>query len=331
MFIGLLVAVGRGSNGRRAQEGATPPHWIWHRAADGGTSFPAESRYFRKAFAVKEPSRLVLEATADNSFTLYLDGKQVAEGADWQLTQSYETTLPIGQHVLAAVATNEGPSPAGLLVRGGILPLGQNVPIHSSASWKTSASVLAGDGWTTVGFDDSTWSRAQDLGAVGTGPWGAITSGRNPAGRFHVPDGFEIDMPAAPNVTGSVVAFTFDSGGAPCVSIEQGPIARLIDDDHDGRFDRRQVMETQVRNCQGLAFIRDSLFAVGNGPKGAGIYRLRDPDKDGNFDECELVRAAKGEMGSTARMRSPWGRTGRFTITTAIMLMWLRPSTRRAR
>ena len=44
------------------------------------TSFPAETRYFRKAFAVKEPSRLVLEATADNSFTLYLDGKEVAAG-----------------------------------------------------------------------------------------------------------------------------------------------------------------------------------------------------------------------------------------------------------
>ena len=104
-------------------------------------------------------------------------------------------------------------------------------------------------------------------------------------------------MPAAPEVTGSVVAFTFDQNGAPCVSTEQGPISRLIDDDHDGRFDRRQVIETQVRNCQGLAFIRGWLFAVGNGPQGAGIYRLSDADKDGAFEQCELVQAAIGGMG----------------------------------
>ena len=121
-----------------AQEGATPPHWIWHRAADGGRDFPAETRYFRKSFAVKEPSRLVLEATADNSFRLYLDGKEVAAGSDWHLTQTFETKLPIGRHVLAAEAVNDDPGPAGLVVRGGILPLGQGVPIHSDSSWKPS-------------------------------------------------------------------------------------------------------------------------------------------------------------------------------------------------
>ncbi len=295
-MIGLLVAAGWAGAGH-AQEGATPPHWIWHRGADGLTSFPAESRYFRKTFAVKEPSRLVLEATADNSFVLYLDGNKVVEGSDWGQTQIYETKLAIGRHVLAAVATNEGPGPAGLLVRGGILPLGQNVPIHSNGSWKSAAVVPEGNAWTGVGFDDSAWSRAEDLGALGIGPWGAITSGADPAGRFKVPSGFKIDVAAAPYVTGSVVAFTFDAAGAPCVSIEQGPIARLIDDDHDGRFDRRQVIASQVRNCQGLAFIRGALFAVGNGPNGAGIYRLTDPDHDGNFDQCELIRTARGGMG----------------------------------
>ena len=82
------------------------------------------------------------------------------------------------------------------------------------------------------------------------------------------------------------------------MSVEQGPIARLIDLDHDGRFDERKVIASQVRNCQGLAFIRGRLFAVGNGPQGAGIYRLSEPDKDGAFQKCELERrAARGGMG----------------------------------
>ena len=108
-----------------------------------------------------------------------------------------------------------------------------------------------------------------------------------------------------------MVAFTFDPAGQPCVSIEQGPIARLIDDDKDGRYDRRQPITTQMRNCQGLSFIRDHLYAVGDGPKGTGIYRLDDPDKDGVFDKAELIRDTKGGMGEHgphAVMLGPDGR-----------------------
>ena len=105
-------------------------------------------------------SRLALEATADNSFALYLDGKIVAEGNDWNRSQSVETKLSIGQHVLAARATNEAPGPAGFLVSGGVLPLGQGAPIQTDRSWKTASQVPAGEGWTQVGFDDSAWTRA---------------------------------------------------------------------------------------------------------------------------------------------------------------------------
>ena len=112
--------------------------------------------------------------------------------SDWNLTQSFETKLPIGPHVLAAVATNEAPGRRACWCEAGVLPLGQGVPIHSNSSWRTSATVPPGDAWTKVGFDDSKWSRAQDLGALGTGPWGAITSGSDPAERFRVPAGFQI-------------------------------------------------------------------------------------------------------------------------------------------
>ena len=44
-------------------------------------SFPVETRHFRKSFRVKEESRLVLNVTADNAFSLYLDGKLVAGGS----------------------------------------------------------------------------------------------------------------------------------------------------------------------------------------------------------------------------------------------------------
>jgi putative heme-binding domain-containing protein len=295
-----------------AQEGAVPPHWIWHPAGREGNSFPAESRYFRKTFSVKEPSRLSLEVTADNAFTLYLDGKPVATGAEWTELKPFETKLNPGSHILAAEAKNEGPGAAGFLLSGSILPLGQGVPIHTNTSWKTSDTVPDGKQWTRLAFDDSKWVKPVDLGVLGTGPWtGLVTAGKDAAERFQVPKGLKVETVGTPAVTGSVVAFTFGPDGRPCVSIERGPIARLFDDDGDGKFDRRQDITPQMENCQGLSFIGDALYAVGKGPKGTGLHRLTNPDEKGVYRDAELIRETRGGMGEHgphAVMRGPDGK-----------------------
>ncbi len=301
------------SNVVRAQEGAVPPHWIWHPAGRDGGAFPAETRYFRKTFSVKEPSRLALEATADNEFTLYLDGKPVADGADWHELKPVEAKLAAGSHVLAAEARNTDHGPAGFILRGSILPLGQGVPIHTNSKWKTSDAAPADRSWTQVAFDDAKWVDPVDLGVLGTPPWaGLTTAAKDAAERFQVPKDLKVETVGRPAVTGSVVAFTFDPDGHPCVSIERGPIARLIDDDGDGKFDRREVISTLVENCQGLAFLGDALYAVGNGPKKeTGIYRLTSSKKDGKFDEIAVVRESQhgmGEHGPHAIMRGPDGK-----------------------
>lgn len=281
----------------RAQEGATPPHWIWRDTGQRNGATAAETAYFRKTFLVKEPSRLAVSATADNAFTLYLDGKPVLSGSDWRTMTSVVIKIAPGPHVLAASASNEAVGAAGLVVGGGILPLGQGVPIHTNASWRATDKIPAGDGWTKAGFDDSAWEKAVDLGAIGVGPWGAIAMGGDSSSRFHAAEGLAVLTAAEPVVTGSVVAFTFDPDGTPCVSIERGPIARLIDDDGDGRYDRREPIEKQVTNCQGLAFIGGDLWVVGQGPQGSGLYRLENPDSDGVFKRAVPVRLTDGGMG----------------------------------
>lgn len=296
----LLLAVIAGAALRpsapaRAQEGATPPHWIWYptRGTPG-----AETRYFRKVFSVKEPSRLALDATADNAFTLYLDGRKIAEGTDWHTLQSVEARLATGPHVLAAAATNEAPGAAGFLIRGGILPLGQGVPIHTNGTWKAAERVPDGLAWTAVDFDDSSWSRADDLGELGTAPWKRlVTETGDTSARFKVPEGFRITRVAAPAVTGSAVSFAFDPQGLPCVGVERGPIVRLVDADRDGQFEDKAVIAPQMNNCQGFSFIRGVLYAVGDGPERTGLYRLKDADGDGVFEAAELVRATQGGMG----------------------------------
>jgi putative heme-binding domain-containing protein len=295
------------------QQEANAPHWIWHPGAGSNRSFPAETRYFRKVFRVKEASRLAIEITADNAFVLYLDGKLVAEGNDWGTVQKVEAKLEVGPHVLAARASNEAQGPAGILVRGGVLPLGQGVPIQTDDTWRSTARVSDGDGWKVIHFDDRGWARALDLGILGVEPWGPLAnSAQNPSNRFRVAAGFTIETVAGPVVTGSVVAFTFDPEGSPCVSIEGGPIARLCDEDRDGRFDRRLPITPEMTNCQGLSFIRGHLYAVGNGPKGAGLYRLDDADGDGVFEKTELIRESDGGIGEHGPHAVALGPDGRL-------------------
>ena len=83
-----------------AQEAATP-HWIWYPTSGQPDE---ETRFFRKAFAVKQPSRLSLDITADNRFVLFLDGEEIAQGDNWQLVQTVTVPLTTGSHVLAVVA-----------------------------------------------------------------------------------------------------------------------------------------------------------------------------------------------------------------------------------
>ncbi|MDB5350395.1 MAG: hypothetical protein JWN86_1642 [Planctomycetota bacterium] len=311
--IGLFVVAGREASAQIPLEGAAPAHWIWAPSPDGAKgTYPAQTRYFRKKFEIKENgSRLSVDVTADNAFLLFLDGKPIARGSDWHTARNVEVKLPAGFHVLAAEVTNDAPGPAGFLLRGAVTPLGQVAPVHTDASWRTAESVPAGDAWKRAEFEDLSWSRAVDLGPLDTKPWiGLVFESGDSAGRFKVPEGFKVTSVASPSVTGSVVAFNFDEKGRPCVSIERGPIARLIDKDKDGKYDDRQVISPDMSNCQGFNFIRGKLYAVGLGPEGTGIYRLTDSNGDGVYEKSELVRATTGpvqEHGPHAIVEGPEG------------------------
>ncbi len=313
LVAGLAMLLVRPLGAQIPAEGATPPHWIWY----PGEKAPGRvTRYFRKAFAVKEPSRLAIEVSGDDVFTLYLDGTPLAHGTDWKASQTVEARVTTGPHVLAAEVTNAEPGPAGFLMAGGVLPLGQVVPIHTNASWKASKTVPGGDAWTRPGFDDATWDAAADLGVVGTEPWAALTLGGGDAGgRFRVPEGFRVAQVAAPGLTGSVVTFTFDQDGAPCVSVERGPVTRLVDADGDGRYEGKVVITPQMSNCQGLYFDVGTdgesvrLWAVGQGPRGTGIHQLQDEDGDGVFEKVlhYVPTDGMGEHGPHAILRGPDG------------------------
>lgn len=89
----------------------TAAHWIWY--YDSRFSGDLSTVYFRKTFVATSDSA-TLTIRADNVFTAYLNGTQVATGTQWQSAHTVPLSLtPGASYVLAVVVTNQG-GPGGL-------------------------------------------------------------------------------------------------------------------------------------------------------------------------------------------------------------------------
>ena len=108
----------------------------------------------------------------------------------------------------------------------------------------------------------------------------------------------------------SLVNLTFDDKGRLLVSREGGPVLLCSQPDGMGVFTRVKPYCEQVRNCQGMCWIKDALFLVGDGPQGTGLYRVRDSRGLDKTDEVKLLHkfvGAMGEHGPHAILHGPDG------------------------
>ena len=65
---------------------------IWFDEGDPLQDAPAETRFFRRTFTVARPgdasiTEAALDATADNAFTVWLNGVEVGSGDDWMVVK----------------------------------------------------------------------------------------------------------------------------------------------------------------------------------------------------------------------------------------------------
>ena len=131
----------------RAAALAATARWVW--AASTGDN---QTVYFRRAFSLAAvPRRATLYLTADDFFTLFVNGKEVAhsspdpkDGNVWQHVHriSLAPFLTAGRNVLAVQALNAGGS-AGFIAR---LEVPGQVSIETDARWRvwTGAAPDAG-------------------------------------------------------------------------------------------------------------------------------------------------------------------------------------------
>jgi putative heme-binding domain-containing protein len=298
----LLSWLPHDSHARQADE----VQWIWFNEGDPTADAPAETRYFRRTFEVntanvKKPAdEGSLEITADNSFTVWINGVEAGKGDNWQQLYRFDVKRHLlqGKNVIAVAATNDG-GPAGLVVRLSYVPNGQSkVALVSDDSWK-AAKTVAKD-WAALDFDDGKWEKAKALGALGkTAPWGdvAVKAG---GGRFTVPEGFRVEQAVKkPGDRGpfSLVNMTFDNRGRLLVSQENGPILLCTEPDKDGVLQTVATYCELVKNSQGMCWVKDALLLVGNGPDGTGLYRCFENKAGDKIEKVELLHKFKGGMG----------------------------------
>ena len=166
--------------------GLAHPSWIWTSDFQGTDEVwcrydvNADSGHLQAANGVGNGGWGQGHFCADDGFTLYINGQQVAEGHDWQDTQAFTFGGPqdgsginaVGSiscnqdNVYAVEGTNTGGG-AGFV--GDITHCGREIATVA-ARWKCSADCPAG--WEAQGFDDSGWDIATDFGPNGGSNFG---------------------------------------------------------------------------------------------------------------------------------------------------------------
>ena len=158
--------------------------WIWLREREVDRDVLPEpgTRYFRHQFRLptgKKVKKAEALLTADHAFTLFLNGNQAAEGADWRKPKRVDVThrLQPGINQIAIEGQNEGSirNPAGLLFALKIqYQDGSEEVIYSDEQWKATDTPPDED-WTQVGFDDAPWSEVKVYGtSSGKSYWGKL-------------------------------------------------------------------------------------------------------------------------------------------------------------
>lgn len=143
--------------------------WIWTT-----NTFDGQACQFWHAFDIPADQKVTsarLLLTADNEFTVYLDGRQVGHGAEWRELFDYNLMLllPSGRHVLAVHAIN--PSDwAGMLLGMRIdFANGERIEIKSDPSWRIVPE--EDKSWKEMARPSPAWAPATVIATLGGKPW----------------------------------------------------------------------------------------------------------------------------------------------------------------
>ncbi|WP_197443141.1 HEAT repeat domain-containing protein [Lignipirellula cremea] len=289
-----------GSPAAFAQE-AQEAQWIWapeHKK----DAVPQGSVYFRKTFEVANPESGEISIAADDNYELYVNSRKVAVGESARSLNKLNISqyLSRGRNLIAVRVNNTAGSTAAMVARVFIKERGGRWMNHSSnGTWKTALDPFPL--WNMLIYSDTRWSQAQSFGALGsTSPWDRQESVAEELPeqheRFKVNREFKVERLAGHELTGSLIAMTFNEFGQILASREDGPLLLIADTNDDQIPDHVAVYCDKVKSCQGILAVNGEVYVIGDGPDGAGLYRCGDYDGDSKLETVRTVIKFKGPL-----------------------------------
>lgn len=267
--------------------------WIW---ADGDRN-GGNSVEFRKRFSLPTAvQRVRLKCAADFCrVEIVIDGviRLNIDAYAPLVDRQFDLQLAAGEHVVALRCRGTlGPSAVAM----GLSFIGaDSVPdVLTSGQWENAveSGTIASELWGVDArparinpFDDyEQWKDALD------GESGVQLP------KFLAPDGFEVDrIRSATSDEGSWVSLAFDNHGRLIVAREDKGLLRMELDVDGNSITAVETINDSLKECRGLAMRDGDLFVNANNSK--GIYRLRDTNGDGSFDDETLLREFPGGVG----------------------------------
>ncbi|MDH4408962.1 MAG: c-type cytochrome [Verrucomicrobiales bacterium] len=270
------------------------PQWIWSAEGDrlGSSEFRAERTFSLSA----EPDRSVLRVTADFAgVRVLINDREVVALDPHDPSAEVEVTsfLHAGENTLVIVANGvEGPSAFGLALTN-TTEQGEPVVVHTDHTWP---------GVGSFGEIEMTRWGLNQLPEVSPfaeyNQWKEALDQPEATNLSPLPPGFEIEkIRDAGEGEDSWVSLVFDPQGRLLIGKEQKGILRLSLSDSGNEVVAAETVEDTLRECRGLAWVGETLYAHANNAK--ALYALRDTNGDGRFDgeEVKLVQATAGGAG----------------------------------
>ncbi|HLI47153.1 MAG TPA: hypothetical protein VKV18_00480, partial [Chthonomonas sp.] len=261
-----------------------PVKWIWaNHVADNQTI------YARRTFTLERvPQKAVLYITADDFFTLYVNGHELdysapqpGNGFVWRQVHAVLLTphLHTGKNVIAVRALNAG-GPAGLIC----MLMADNKPIlRTDKSWRVTEQTNLPSDWIDTDYDDSSWPYATEEAALGDAPWNELDGW----------PGYSSDVPYLAHITLPVVGV---------LDVQQGAGSLHVDSSHPGHMQVVAPPQDSGRTPPSLV--------VDFGKEVAGRVRLI-VKGDG------IIQVGTGESEDEAVMK-PWGGIHTFDTRTMV-------------
>ena len=293
-----------------AQAKLDTPSWIWApgKKVEDAVVFLRRYRFTTDAKAV----RLVI--SADNKARVLFDGREIATTSEWSEPVVAEIgAVSAGIHEFTVEARNEG-GPAGICVQVDWTAAdGTRMRMVSDPSWQASGA------WTSAPVPSAV------LGALGDAPWGdgfVEVFGAAPgpladiARTISVPSGFVCELVyVAPKSRGSIVALAADVNRKRLIaSAQYGRMFSIAPCADGGDFNAStvEVIEPEIGRAHGILALDNDLFAVVNegGGDARGVWRLRDTNRDGTYDEKKMLASVArdgGEHGPHQVVAAPDG------------------------